>query len=131
MRYFLNKSFSNKLKKELKNEKASKKEYAQELFENFHKYKKDPLGAKLHKVRVAKEGKGKSGGYRNIVFWEHKKLVVAVYVFAKGDKDNLSNEEFNYLKVLVQQYEKFTEASLNKAVKENILEEVDYEQEKR
>lgn len=66
----------------------------------FHKDKKDPLGAKLHKVRVAKEGKGKRGGYRNIVFWEHGKLVIAVYIFAKGDKDNLSNEEFNYLKVL-------------------------------
>ncbi len=131
MRYFLNKSFSNKLKKELKNEKVSKKEYAQELLGNFHKYKKDPLGAKLHKVRVAKEGKGKSGGYRNIVFWEHGKLVIAVYIFAKGDKDNLSHEETNYLKVLAQQYEKFTEASLNRAVKENNLEEIDYEQEKR
>ena len=131
MRYFLNKSFSNKLKKELKNEKVNKKEYAQELFENFHKYKKDPLGAKLHKVRVAKEGKGKSGGYRNIVFWEHGKLVIAVYIFAKGDKDNLSHEETNYLKVLAQQYEKFAEASLNRAVKENNLEEIDYEQEKR
>ena len=128
MRYFFNKSFSNKLKKELKNERISKKEYAQELFENFHKYKKDNLGAKLYKVRVAKEGKGKSGGYRNIIFWEHKKLVIAVYFFAKGDKDNLSNEETNYLKVLAQQYEKFTEAALNKAVKEKILEEIDYEQ---
>ena len=44
---------SNRLKKELKNEKISKKEYAKELFENFHKYKKDSLGAKLYKVRVA------------------------------------------------------------------------------
>ncbi len=131
MRHFLNKSFSKKLKKELKNKKINKKEYAQELFENFHKYKKDDLGAKLHKVRVAKEGKGKSGGYRNIVFWEYKKLVIAVYIFAKGDKDNLSNEEFNYLKVLAQQYEKFTEDSLNKAVKENILEEINYEQKER
>lgn len=115
-------------KKELKNEKISKKEYVQKLFENFHKYKKANLGAKLHKVRVAKKGKGKSGGYRNIVFWEHKKILIAVYIFAKGDKDNLSNEEFKYLKLLAQQYEKFTKASLNKAVEERILEEIDYEE---
>lgn len=128
MRHLLNKSFSKKLKKELKNEKISKKEYVQKLFENFHKYKKANLGAKLHKVRVAKKGKGKSGGYRNIVFWEHKKILIAVYIFAKGDKDNLSNEEFKYLKLLAQQYEKFTKASLNKAVEERILEEIDYEE---
>ncbi len=128
MRYLLSKLFSRRLKKELKNENVNKKEYIQELFENFHKCKKDNLGAKLHKVRVAKEGKGKSGGCRNIIFWEHKKLVIAVYVFAKGDKGNLSNEELNYMKVLAQQYEKFTEHSLNKAVKENILEEFYYEE---
>ena len=128
MRHLLNKSFSKKLKKELKNEKISKKEYVRKLFGNFYKYKKANLGAKLYKVRVAKKGKGKSGGYRNIVFWEHKKLVIAVYIFAKGDKDNLSNEEFSYLKLLAQQYEKFTEVLLNKAVKEKVLEEVDYEE---
>lgn len=127
MRYLLNKSFSRKLKKELKNEKISKKEYVYELFENFHKYKKDNLGAKLYKIRIAKEGKGKSGGYRNIVFWEHNKLVIAVYIFAKGDKDNLSDEELKYLKVLAQQYEKFTADSLDESLKENILEEFDYE----
>ena len=85
------------------------------------------MGAKLYKIRIAKEGKGKSGGYRNIVFWEHNKLVIAVYIFAKGDKDNLSDEELKYLKVLAQQYEKFTADSLDESLKENILEEFDYE----
>lgn len=131
MRHFLNKSFSKKLKKEIKNEKISKKDYAQELFDNFYKYKKCGLGSKLHKVRVAREGKGKSGGYRNIVFWEHKKFVIAVFIFGKGDKNDLTDEEFSYLKVLAHQYEKFTEDSINKAVKENSLEEIDYEQKKK
>lgn len=131
MKHFLNKSFSKKLKKELANTKISKKEYAQELFDNFHKYKKDGLGSKLHKVRIAKDGRGKSGGYRNIIFWEHKKLVIAVFIFGKGDKDNLTDEEFSYLKVLAHQYEKFTEDSINRAVKANILEEVNYEPKER
>ncbi|MCK5494335.1 MAG: type II toxin-antitoxin system RelE/ParE family toxin [Candidatus Omnitrophica bacterium] len=122
MRYLLNKSFLKKLK----NEKISKKQYVYQLFKNFYKFKKVNLGGKLHKVRVAKEGKGKSGGYRNIIFWEHKKFVIAVYIFAKGDKENISNEEFKYLKVLAQQYEKLTDVLLNKMVKENILEEIDY-----
>lgn len=131
MRHFLNKSFSKKLKKELTNTKISKKEYAQELFKNFHKYKKDGLGAKLHKVRVAKDGKGKSGGYRNIVFWEHNKLVIAVFIFGKGDKDNLTDEEFSYLKVLAHQYWKLTDNLINEALKANILEEINYEPKER
>ena len=131
IRHFLNRSFVNKLKKELKHEKVGKDEYLKQLFENFHKHKRDNLGAKLYKVRVAREGKGKSGGFRNIVFWENDKWAIAVYVFAKGDKGNLTKEEFNFLKVLSQQYEEFTEEIINNAVKKNILEEIHYESEKR
>ncbi|MBU1086964.1 MAG: type II toxin-antitoxin system RelE/ParE family toxin [Candidatus Omnitrophica bacterium] len=131
MRYLLNKSFSKKLKKELKNEKINKKEYIQELFDSFHKYKKDNLGAKLYKIRIARSGEGKSGGYRNIIFWEQRKAVIAVYIFAKGDKDNISNEELKYLKILAQQYETLTEKLINKAVKEKILEEIHYEEKER
>ena len=115
------------LKKELRNEKVDLKDYLRELFENFRKYKKNNLGAKLYKVRVARKGQGKSGGYRNIVFWQYNKFVIAVYVFAKADKDNLSNEEFDYLKILARQYEKFTDESLNRAVSKDILREIDHE----
>ncbi|MCK5580265.1 MAG: type II toxin-antitoxin system RelE/ParE family toxin [Candidatus Omnitrophica bacterium] len=131
IRYLLNRSFVTKLKKELKHEKVDKAKYSKQLFENFHKHKKDNLGAKLYKVRVAKEGKGKSGGFRNIVFWENDKWAIAVYIFSKGDKENLTKEEFKYLKILSQQYEKFTEEIINNAVKKNIFEEIHYEPEKR
>jgi len=131
MRYFLNKSFANKLKKELKNEAINKKEYTKNLFDSFHKHIKDSLGAKLYKIRVAKEGKGKSGGYRNIVFLEYKKLVIAVFIFAKGDKENISNEELKFLKILAKQYEGLTEDLIKKAVKEKSLEEINYEQEEK
>lgn len=131
IRHFLNRSFVNKLKKELKHEKIGKDEYAKQLFKNFHTYRKDNLGSKLYKVRVAREGKGKSGGFRNIIFWENEKWAIAVYMFAKADKDNLSREEFNYLKVLSEQYEKLTEEIINNAVKKNIFEEICYEPEKR
>ena len=131
IRHFLNRSFVNKLKKEIKHEKIDKDEYSKQLFKKFHTYQKDNLGAKLYKVRVAREGKGKSGGLRNIIFWENNKWAIAVYMFAKGDKENLTREEFNYLKVLSQQYEGLTEESINNAVKKNIFEEIYYEPEKR
>ena len=52
------------------------------------------LGAGLRKVRIPRIGGGKSGGYRTIfVFGGDKMPVVLVTVFAKNEKDNLSQTE--------------------------------------
>jgi len=52
------------------------------------------LGGGLHKVRIAREGGGKSGGYRTIyVFGGSHVPIFLVTVFAKNEKDNLSKAE--------------------------------------
>lgn len=52
------------------------------------------LGGGLHKVRVAREGGGKSGEYRTItVFGGTYMPIFLVTVFAKNERDNLSNAE--------------------------------------
>jgi hypothetical protein len=52
------------------------------------------LGGGLRKVRVAREGGGKSGGYRTIyVFGGVQVPIFLVTVFAKNEKDNLSRTE--------------------------------------
>ena len=52
------------------------------------------LGAGLRKVRVPREGGGKSGGYRTIyVFGGIHMPIFLVTVFAKNEKDNLSKTE--------------------------------------
>ncbi|MEO6215170.1 MAG: type II toxin-antitoxin system RelE/ParE family toxin [Sphingomonas sp.] len=52
------------------------------------------LGGGLRKVRVAREGGGKSGGYRTIfVFGGTHIPIFLVTVFAKNEKDNLSRTE--------------------------------------
>ncbi len=52
------------------------------------------LGGGLRKVRVAREGGGKSGGYRTIyVFGGAHMPIFLVTVFAKNEKDNLSKAE--------------------------------------
>ena len=53
-----------------------------------------PLGGGLRKVRVAREGGGKSGGYRTIhVFGGTHMPLFLITVFAKNEKDNLSRTE--------------------------------------
>lgn len=52
------------------------------------------LGGGLRKVRIPREGGGKSGGYRTIyVFGGTQMPIFLVTVFAKNEKDNLSKAE--------------------------------------
>jgi hypothetical protein len=52
------------------------------------------LGGGLRKVRFAREGGGKSGGYRTFfVFGGNKTPLFLLTVFAKNEKDNLSKGE--------------------------------------
>lgn len=52
------------------------------------------LGGGLRKVRIAREGGGKSGGYRTIyVFGGLEMPIFLLTVFAKNEKDNLSKSE--------------------------------------
>lgn len=52
------------------------------------------LGGGLRKVRIAREGGGKSGGYRTIyVFGGIEMPIFLITVFAKNEKDNLRKAE--------------------------------------
>lgn len=52
------------------------------------------LGGGLRKVRIPREGGGKSGGYRTIyVFGGAQMPIFLVTVFAKNEKDNLTKAE--------------------------------------
>lgn len=52
------------------------------------------LGGGLRKIRMGREGGGKSGGYRTIyVFGGIRIPIFLVTVFAKNEKDNLSKGE--------------------------------------
>ncbi len=52
------------------------------------------LGGGLRKVRIARQGGGKSGGYRTIyVFGGVAVPIFLVTVFAKNEKDNLGRSE--------------------------------------
>lgn len=52
------------------------------------------IGGGLRKVRIARSGGGKSGGYRVVyVFGGHHMPIFLVTVFAKNEKDNLSASE--------------------------------------
>jgi len=57
------------------------------------------LGSNVYKVRIARKGEGKSGGYRIIVFFRSKERTFFIYGFAKSDKGNIDKGELQGFKI--------------------------------
>jgi hypothetical protein len=51
------------------------------------------LGGGVYKVRVARPGEGKSGGYRVIVFFKSEFRTFFVYAFEKSNRANIGQGE--------------------------------------
>jgi len=56
------------------------------------------LGGGVYKVRIARPGEGKSGGYRVIVFFKIGERTFFHYGFAKAAQDNISKGELKIMK---------------------------------
>jgi hypothetical protein len=56
------------------------------------------LGGGVYKLRIARPGEGKSGGYRVIVFFRSEERTFFVYGFAKSVKDNIDKRELRIFK---------------------------------
>jgi hypothetical protein len=56
------------------------------------------LGGGVFKARVARQGEGKSGGYRVIVFYRSAERTFFAYGFAKSDRANIDRGELQIFK---------------------------------
>ena len=88
-----------------------------------------PLGAKLYKIRGAREGKGKSGGFRSLFFWKKDELIVFCLLFPKNARDNISSDAYKTLRILSEVYENLTEDDIKMEIEMNNLTEIRYEKE--
>jgi len=82
------------------------------------------LGGGLIKQRVAREGGGKSGGYRTLVFFRHEERAIFAFGFAKSDKANLSEVELKAYKQAAKIVLALTQAQIDTEVREERLFEV-------
>ena len=56
------------------------------------------LGGGVYKIRVARPGEGKAGGYRVIVFFRSEERTFFVYGFAKSARGNIEKGELRAFK---------------------------------
>ena len=82
------------------------------------------LGGGLIKQRVARPGRGKSGGYRTVIAYRRGARAVFLYGFAKSDKDNIGSADLEALKAYGRLYLEFSEARIGSAVNTGILREL-------
>jgi len=82
------------------------------------------LGGGIIKQRVAREGAGKSGGYRTLVFFRHEERAEFAFGFAKSDKANLSAGELRTYKQAAKIVLGLTQVQVDTEVREERLFEV-------
>ena len=82
------------------------------------------LGGGLIKQRVARDGGGKSGGYRTLVFFRHEEMAVFAFGFAKSSKANLNAVELRVYKLAAKIVLALTQAQLDTEMDEGRLFEV-------
>ncbi|KMK50480.1 addiction module toxin RelE [[Actinobacillus] muris] len=82
------------------------------------------LGGNIIKQRVARQGQGKSSGYRTLIFYKINHNHFFVVGFAKSKQDNISETDLHSLKLLAKQYESYTPKQIQLLVEKGVLIEV-------
>ncbi|MDJ0448198.1 type II toxin-antitoxin system RelE/ParE family toxin [Methylocystis sp. JR02] len=79
------------------------------------------LGGGLIKQRVARDGGGKSGGYRTIVAYHSGTRSIFLYGFAKNVRDNIAADDLALLKKLSKRFLSIPDEDLERALAEGEL----------
>ena len=82
------------------------------------------LGGGVYKIRVARHGEGKSGGYRVIVFFRSEERTFFVYGFAKSARDNIDQGELRAFKEDAKVNFSYTDKQIKDRLRKRTLLEV-------
>ena len=74
------------------------------------------LGGDVYKMRIARRGEGKSGGFRVILFFRSEDKTFCHYAYPKASRDNISEKELRVFKKLAKRHLAMTNECLTEAV---------------
>jgi hypothetical protein len=89
------------------------------------------LGGGLIKQRVARQGQGRSGGYRMIVGYRMKNRAVFLLGFAKNERDNITSDELQSLREKAEKWLAADAVKMRKELDVGNLQEIEYDEEKQ
>ena len=82
------------------------------------------LGGGVIKQRIARQGEGKSGGFRTIILFRICERAFFVHGFAKNERDNIRDDELDAFKMLAAMMMAYGDDALDKAIENGTLTEV-------
>ncbi len=83
------------------------------------------LGGGVIKQRLAREGQGKSGGFRSIVLFRRGSKAFFVYGFAKSDRDNIRRDELKAFRKLAGEMLALDDKALVAAMRNGTIMEIE------
>jgi hypothetical protein len=83
------------------------------------------LGGGLIKQRVARKGKGRSGGYRMIVAYRAKDRAVFFYGFAKSERENIDPKQLTTAHEIAGYWLAADAKRIKQAIEEEELQEIE------
>ena len=89
----------------------------------------DDLGGGVIKQRIARPGKGRSGGYRTIIAYRSETRSIFMYGFPKSSKGNLKDDELAVYRRLAKAYLSLGEPDLIRLMQSGELIEVPCDEE--
>lgn len=88
------------------------------------------LGGGLIKQRVARQGQGRSGGYRMIVAYRTQSRAVFLYGFAKNERENIEPDELLTFRNIAADLLAADSARIAEAIENGALQEIELDEEK-
>jgi len=82
------------------------------------------LGGAVIKLRIARSGEGKSGGFRTLILFRAGERAIFVHCFAKKDIGNISDDELAAFRILAAEMLNYSDAAIAAAVAYGVLIEV-------
>ncbi len=86
------------------------------------------LGGGVIKQRVARSGRGRSGGYRMIVAYRIKDRAVFLYGFAKNERENIDPDDLEELRQVAHAWLGATSEEIATAIADGAIEELRYDE---
>lgn len=83
------------------------------------------LGGGLIKQRVARQGKGRSGGYRLIIAYRAKGRAVFLFGFAKSEMENMAANQLAVARGIARKLLAADDTELAQAIEDRELQEVE------
>jgi hypothetical protein len=82
------------------------------------------LGGNVYKIRIARQGEGKSGGQRVIVYFRNEFRTFFSYGFSKSDRGNISEKELKAFKEDAKARFSLTEQEIEDRLRNGIFIEI-------